>query len=276
MHIKLSYSELYGRCLVLDDAIQCTEKDEFSYQEMITFLPLNSHERPQNVLIIGGGDGGVAREAVKHPLVEKIVMCELDEEVVQVSQRYLPFMAKGFDNPKLDLHFEDGYEYVKKNKNKFDVIITDSSDPNGPAECLFQKPYYQALYEALRPGGIICCQGESYWLDLKFIKGLVSTCKGIYKTVSYASISVPSYPGGQIGFLICCKDKEIDFSKPKHEYSIDELDLKFYSKQTHESAFVLPNFVKKVCNLTKLLFQLIKIIQKVICFHFILQELDQA
>lgn len=243
-------SKLYGRCLVLDGAMQVTEKDECSYQEMITFLPLNSHERPQNVLIIGGGDGGAAREAVKHPLVESVVMCELDQKVVQVSKQYLPFMSKAFDNPKLDLHFEDGYEYVKNSKNKFDVIITDSSDPEGPAECLFQKPYYEALYEALRPGGIICSQAESYWFELPLIQKLFKICKGIYKTVSYGSISVPSYPSGQIGFLLCCKDKEIDFSKPKHEYSSDELELKFYNKQMHESAFCLPNFIKKVLNIT--------------------------
>lgn len=229
--------------------MQCTEKDEFSYQEMITFLPLNSHEKPSKVLIIGGGDGGVAREVVKHPLVERVIQCEIDEGVINVSKKYLPFMAKGFDNEKLDLHIEDGYEFVKRHKNEFDVIITDSSDPKGPATCLFQKPYYQALYESLRPGGIICSQAESYWFDLELIKGLFSMCKSIFKTVGYGTTAVPSYPSGQIGFLICCKDKAVNFANPIYQFSekeLDTLNLRYYSKEMHNAAFILPRFVQSV------------------------------
>lgn len=114
---------------MLDDAVQCTELDEHSYQEMISFLPLNIHPDPKRVLIIGGGDGGVAREVSKHPRVEQIVQCEIDQEVVNVSKKHLPFMASGFDSAKLKLLFADGYKYVLEHKNQFDVIITDSSDP---------------------------------------------------------------------------------------------------------------------------------------------------
>ncbi|OTF75988.1 hypothetical protein BLA29_009743, partial [Euroglyphus maynei] len=113
-------NEKFGRCLVLDDAIQCTELDECSYQEMISFLPLNIHPNPERVLIIGGGDGGVAREVVKHPLVKEVVQCEIDPEVVEISKKYLPFMGVGFENEKLKLFFQDGYEYVRNHKNEFD------------------------------------------------------------------------------------------------------------------------------------------------------------
>jgi len=116
---------------------------------MISYLPLNSHQKPKRVLIIGGGDGGVVREVVKHPDVEEVIMCEIDEAVVDVSKRFLPFMSGAFDSPKLKLLFEDGYEFVKRHQNQFDVIITDSSDPKGPAECLFQEPYYRALHDLL-------------------------------------------------------------------------------------------------------------------------------
>jgi len=246
-NILVFQSKLFGRCLVLDDAIQCTEKDEFSYQEMISFLPLNSHERPAKVLIIGGGDGGVVREVVKHPAVEEVIMCEIDEVVVDVSKRFLPFMSGAFDSPKLKLLFEDGYEFVKNHKNEFDVIITDSSDPKGPAECLFQEPYYRALYESLRSGGIICCQAESYWFDLAFIKQLYSKCKGIFKSVAYGSTLVPSYPSGQIGFLVCSKDKVVDFSDPIHKFSPKEynsMNLRYYTSDIHTGAFRLPPFVQ--------------------------------
>jgi len=136
--------------LVLDGVIQCTENDEFSYQEMIAFVPLNSHPSPKKVkenvwkklgktnwmisyqvLIVGGGDGGVAREVVKHPQVESVVQCEIDELVVEVSKKYLPFMAKGFDDPKMSLYIGDGFEFIKNHPSEFDVIITDSSDPVG-------------------------------------------------------------------------------------------------------------------------------------------------
>lgn len=135
---------------MLDNAIQCTDKDEFSYQEMITFLPLNSHPCPKKVLIIGGGDGGVGREVLKHPMVQEVVQCEIDEAVVRVSKIFFPGLASSYNNPKLTVKFEDGFEFVKCHKDEFDVIITDSSDPIGPAEVLFQKEYYQALWESLR------------------------------------------------------------------------------------------------------------------------------
>ena len=247
--IVLNFSELFGRCLVLDDAIQCTEKDEFSYQEMISFLPLNSHQNPKRVLIIGGGDGGVVREVVKHPNVEEVVMCEIDEAVVDVSKRFLPFMSKSLNDPKLKLLFEDGYEYVKRNKNQFDVIITDSSDPKGPAECLFQEPYYRALNDALRSGGIICCQAESYWFDLKLIIELYRKCKTIFTSVGYGTTAVPSYPSGQIGFLLCSKQQTVDFSNPKHKLTETEcqsMNLRYYTSDIHMSAFKLPPFVQKV------------------------------
>jgi len=246
-NILVFQSKLFGRCLVLDDAIQCTEKDEFSYQEMISFLPLNSHERPAKVLIIGGGDGGVVREVVKHPAVEEVIMCEIDEAVVDVSKRFLPFMSGAFDSPKLKLLFEDGYEFVKNHKNEFDVIITDSSDPKGPAECLFQEPYYRALHESLRSGGIICCQAESYWFDLAFIKQLYGKCKGIFKSVAYGSTLVPSYPSGQIGFLVCSKDKVVDFSDPIHKFlpkEYNSMNLRYYTSDIHTGAFRLPPFVQ--------------------------------
>lgn len=120
-------------------------------------------------MIIGGGDGGVAREVSKHPKVKRIVQCEIDEDVVKLSKKYLPFMAEGFDSPKLDLKIGDGIDFVKKTDLRFDVIITDSSDPIGPAEVLYQDDYYTALNNILKPGGIICCQGESMWSVNYFI-----------------------------------------------------------------------------------------------------------
>jgi spermidine synthase len=167
-HEKSKYQDVlvfessdYGTVLVLDNVIQCTERDEFSYQEMITHLAMNSHPNPEKVLVIGGGDGGVLREVVKHASVKEATLCDIDEAVIRVSKKYLPGMAIGFQHPNAHTHVGDGFEFLKNRQNEFDVIITDSSDPEGPAESLFQKPYFELLKSALRDGGVITTQGCS-------------------------------------------------------------------------------------------------------------------
>jgi len=182
-HEKSKYQDVlifestdYGMVLVLDNVIQATERDEFSYQEMITHLAMNSHPDPKKVLVIGGGDGGVLREVVKHEGIEEAVLCDIDEvcpapgltirlsliysqAVIRLSKQYLPGMAAGYNHPKVKVHVGDGFKFLDDYKNTFDVIITDSSDPDGPAESLFQKPYFQLMHDALREGGVITTQG---------------------------------------------------------------------------------------------------------------------
>ncbi|CAH1118320.1 unnamed protein product [Phaedon cochleariae] len=246
--ILIFESKNNGTVLVLDGIIQCSQKDEFSYQEMISFLPLCAHPNPQKVLIVGGGDGGVAREVQKHPLVKEIIQVEIDEKVVSASKKHLPFMAKGFDSPKVTLNICDGFEYMRNHKNEFDVIITDSSDPIGPAVNLFTENYYRLLKEALKPGGIISSQAGTVWTDLPMVKQTVANCKKHFQTVKYANSSVPSYPDGQIGYLVASLDESVDLRKPSFVFSerqIDELELKYYNDEIHAAAFVLPNFVRK-------------------------------
>lgn len=247
-------SKRFGRTLVLDNAIQCTENDEFSYQEMITFLPLNSHPGPKKVLIIGGGDGGVVREAVKHPSVESVTLCEIDEQVIEISKKFLPFMAKGFESPKLTVHVGDGAEFVKNHENEFDVIITDSSDPKGPAVCLFRKPYYESLKKALKPGGIISSQGECFWFDLELVKGMIEMCRSLFPVVDYGSSYVSSYPGGQIGYLLCSTSPETNFREPLHRFSpqmLKELKLRYYTPDVHKASFALPLYIAEAMDLER-------------------------
>jgi len=241
-------SKTYGNVLVLDGVIQCTDRDEFSYQEMLAHLPLCSHRNPKKVLIIGGGDGGVAREVLKHSSVESVHMCEIDEMVIEVSKKYLPDMSTSFSNPKLQLHIMDGFEYMGKHQGEFDVIITDSSDPIGPASTLFQRGYYELMKKALKPGGVVCSQGECMWVHLDLIKGMLEFCDTIYPTVNYAYTTIPTYPCGQIGFLMCSLDADLDFENPVRGFSpeeVDQLKLKYYNKGVHESAFKLPEFARK-------------------------------
>lgn len=183
---------------------------------------------------------------MKHPKVQRLVQCEIDERVVELSKQYFPSMAKSYDDPKLELVIGDGYEYIRKLPNEsFDVIITDSSDPKGPAECLFQMPYYELLEKKLTKDGIICCQAESIWFDLEFIADLLAMNRKIFKKVAYATTMTCTYPSGQIGFLICCKDPNVKLSQPVHTLDEDKLDLKYYSREVHASAYTLPRFARR-------------------------------
>lgn len=216
---------------------------------MISFLPLCAHPNPEKVLIVGGGDGGVAREVAKHPLVKEIVQVEIDDLVIDVSKKYIQSMSVGFDTPKLNLIVGDGFKYMKEHKNEYDVIITDSSDPIGPALNLFTSSYFNLLRDALRPKGIICSQAGTYWSNLKHIKETIQNCKEFFPIVKYASTNVPTYPSGQIGFLIASTDQHNKINQPKmifNKHEINAMNLKYYNTQMHSAAFVLPNFVNKV------------------------------
>ncbi|KAF3809095.1 Spermidine synthase [Colletotrichum gloeosporioides] len=254
-HEKSKYQDVlifestdHGMVLVLDNVIQCTERDEFSYQEMITHLAMNSHPNPKKVLVIGGGDGGVLREVVKHDTVEEAILCDIDEAVIRLSKQFLPGMAVGFDHPKSKTHVGDGFKFLEEYKNTFDVIITDSSDPEGPAESLFQKPYFQLLHDALREGGVITTQGsENQWLHLSLITKLKKDCKEIFPVAEYAYTTIPTYPSGQIGFMVCTKDANRNVKEPIRKWSPEEEEklCKYYNADIHKAAFILPNFAKK-------------------------------
>lgn len=253
-HEKSKYQDVlvfkstdYGNVLVLDNAIQVTERDEFSYQEMIAHLGLNSHPNPKKVLVIGGGDGGVLREIVKHESVEEAVLCDIDEAVIRLSKKYLPELSKSYDHPKVKVHIGDGFQFLRDYQNTFDVIITDSSDPEGPAESLFQKPYFQLLNDALTEKGVITTQGESFWCHLPIIKDLKKACGQIFPVAEYAWTSIPTYPSGMIGFMVCSKDKDANVKKPLRSIPAEkERELyKYYSKEIHEASFVLPTWVAK-------------------------------
>jgi spermidine synthase len=238
----------YGTVLVLDNVIQCTERDEFSYQEMITHLAMNSHPNPKKVLVIGGGDGGVLREVVKHHTVEEAILCDIDEAVIRVSKKYLPSMSIGFQHPAVKVHIGDGFKFLEDRKNEFDVIITDSSDPEGPAESLFQKPYFELLNGALREGGVITTQGsENQWLHIALISKLKKSCQEVFPVVEYAYTTIPTYPSGQIGFMICCKDPDRNVKEPLRSWSPEEEErlCRYYNKEIHRASFVLPNFARK-------------------------------
>ncbi|EIW78088.1 saccharopine dehydrogenase [Coniophora puteana RWD-64-598 SS2] len=235
-------SQTYGNVLVLDGVIQCTERDEFSYQEMITHLPMASHPNPKQVLVIGGGDGGVVREVLKHDTVESVVLCDIDEAVIRVSKQYLPHMSSLLADPRVTVYIGDGFKFLADNQNTYDVIITDSSDPVGPAESLFQKPYFQLLHDALAPGGQISTQCECLWIHLPLINNLRAMTKGLFQVSEYAYTTIPTYPSGQIGFLVCSKAEGRNLREPVQTVK----GTRYYNADVHRAAFVLPEFARSM------------------------------
>lgn len=237
-------SETFGNVLALDGIIQCTERDEFAYQEMISHLGLFSHVNPEKVLVIGGGDGGVLREVVKHPLVKEVTLCEIDKTVIELSKKYLPQMAEGFASSKVNINIGDGFEYLRNHLSEFDVIITDSSDPDGPAEAFFQEGYFKLLSDSLRDGGIIVSMAsENIWLKLNKLRDLRLAALKSLPNVQVSLCMIPSYTSGQIALLVASKDARIDLTQANREV---DLKLKYYTKEIHSASYVLPAWARDI------------------------------
>ncbi|CAA6665863.1 unnamed protein product [Spirodela intermedia] len=244
----------YGKVLALDGIVQLTEKDECAYQEMITHLPLCSIPSPKNVLVIGGGDGAVLREISRHLSVEVIDICEIDQMVIDVCRKFFPNLSVGFEDPRVQLHVADAVDFLKKAPaGKYDAIIVDSSDPIGPAQELVKKSFFEIAAMSLRPGGVLCNQAESMWLHTHLIQDMLSTCCETFKgSVHFAWTSVPTYPSGTIGFLLCSTEgPPVNFLDPVNPIEKQEgalkfrRELRFYNSEMHRAAFALPSFLKK-------------------------------
>ncbi|MCR1898051.1 polyamine aminopropyltransferase [Irregularibacter muris] len=231
----------FGKMLVLDGTVQTTEKDEFIYHEMITHVPLFTHPNPKKVLVIGGGDGGTIREILKHPSVEKAVLVEIDNKVVEVSKKYLPTISCSLDDSRVSVLIEDGIKYVQNNKNEFDVIMVDSTDPVGPAVGLFAVDFYQAIYQALKEDGLFVAQTESPFYNNSLISNVYRDIQSVFPITQLYLCSIPTYPSGLWSFTMG--------SKKYHPLTVEqsnkaEIDTKYYTKEIHKSAFSLPKFVE--------------------------------
>jgi spermidine synthase len=234
----------FGKMLTLDGVIMLTEFDNFAYHEMMTHVPMQSHINPKKALVIGGGDGGILKELLKYSSLEEIWICEIDKEVIEVSKDFFPKLAKSFDNKKVNLYVGDGAIFMKENKNKFDIVCVDSSDPIGPAEVLFTKSFYQDIKNALSKNGIASTQSESMYYHSSFINKLYEQNKEIFSYCNYYFTVIPTYPSGTIGFSFC--SNKFDPFENLDKSRIEKLnDLLYYNYDIHKASFVLPEFAKK-------------------------------
>ncbi|HYH04321.1 MAG TPA: polyamine aminopropyltransferase [Bacillota bacterium] len=229
----------FGRMLILDGMVMTTEVDEFVYHEMITHVALNTHPNPKRVLVVGGGDGGAIREIIKHPSVEEAVLAEIDARVVEVSQEYLPSIAGALTNPRVTLAIGDGVEHVRQNKGKYDVILIDSTEPIGPAVGLFSREFYQDVYAALTPDGIMVAQSESPFVNQDVIQMIHGNLKEVFPMKYLYLASIPTYPSGLWSFTLASKKYDPLKVEPAN---LRPLPTKYYSPEIHFGAFQLPRF----------------------------------
>lgn len=231
----------FGRMLILDGIVQTTIKDEFVYHEMITHVPLFTHPNPKSVLVVGGGDGGVVREVLKHDSVEKVVLCEIDKDVIEECKKYLPEISSELDNPRCEIFIGDGIKYVHEHKNEFDVIIVDSTDPFSIAEGLFGGSFYKEIYEALTEDGIFIAQTETPFFLPEVVKKVYKDAKCVFTVTKLFMAAIPTYPGGYWSFTIGSKKYD-----PENCTIPDSLNFncRYYTPKLHKACFVLPKYIE--------------------------------
>ncbi len=243
--IDVFESEELGRFLTLDGYIMMTEKDEFIYHEMIVHTPMATHPNVKNVLVIGAGDGGVARELSKYKTIESIDIIEIDKEVVKVCKEFLPQTACGFDDSRVSVHFQDGLKYIRHCEDQYDLIIVDSTDPFGPGEGLFTKEFYGNCYKALREDGIMVNQHESpFYLDDSI--AMQRAHKRITLSFPISRVyqaHIPTYPSGHWLFGYASKKYKPIVDLDEKRWNSLGIETNYYNTKLHVGAFALPNYV---------------------------------
>lgn len=234
-------TEEWGNMLVLDDMVMTTQKDEFVYHEMVAHVPLYTHPNPKNVLVVGGGDGGVIREVLKHPKVEKATLVEIDGKVIEYSKQYLPEIAGKLEDSRVDVKVADGFMHIAESEDDYDVIMVDSTEPVGPAVNLFSKGFYEGIAKALKNDGIFVAQTDNPWFKADLIRQVYSDVKETFPITRVYTANIPTYPSGLWTFTIGSKQYD-PLEVPEERFH--DIETKYYTKELHKAAFALPKFVR--------------------------------
>ena len=246
-NIKIIETKLFGRVLLLDDVIQCTEVDESYYHEMMAHVCLFAHDSPKNILVIGGGDGGIIKEVLRHNDVERITLVEIDEKVIEVSKELLPSISDGsFNNPKLNLVIGDGIDWVKTCSEKYDIIIVDRSDHIGPSMGLYEIDFYRNCKAILNEKGIFVAQSGNWPINKHMLVDQLFKMPSAFKKSSCYISTISSFVGGFTCF-IWAADWNINLPVEIISEKIQNKNiknLKYYNKNTHIAAFALPNCIQ--------------------------------
>ena len=246
-HLVIFENGLFGRMMALDGITQVTERDEFIYHEMMTHVPILAHGAAKRVLIIGGGDGGILREVIRHRSVEHVTMVEIDPAVTDFCKKQLPQISAGaFDDPRLNLVFADGAKFVEDTDESYDVVIVDSTDPIGPGEVLFREEFYRAARARLTPGGVIVTQNGVPFMQGDELQGTMERFRRLFKVASCYLATIPTYVGGPMAMGWGTDDetlKSVPLAELESRYADAGLATRYYTPEVHKAAFALPRYV---------------------------------
>ncbi len=246
--VMLFENRAFGRVLALDDIVQTTEKDEFVYHEMLVHVPILTHLQAKRVLVIGGGDGGAIEEIFKYPSIEKVVMVEIDEMVVNLSKKYLPSICgQAFSDKRLELIIDDGMKYILSTPEKFDVVLVDSPDPVGPGQVLFSEAFYRGVFKVLEDRGVMARHTGSSFLQAGELPANLKALRGIFDQAVPYIAAVPTYIGGFFTFVLGVKGlwNLPDLPSMKALFEKSGLDTDYISPEVARAAFVLPRYIEK-------------------------------
>jgi spermidine synthase len=245
--VQVYRTEPMGNVLTLNGCFMVTDKDAFAYHEMLVHPAVSLCADARRVLVIGGGDAGAVTELVKYPRLESVTLCEIDAAVVEACREHFPEVSAGLNDRRLSIAYEDGAELVKRNPEEYDVIIVDSTDPVGPAEALYQVPFYESVLAALRSGGIAVFQTESPYFMPDVVSDATAKLASVFGTervFTYLGV-VPCYPGALWSFTMCSKDSVSPEAVRKAPDRAEvPVGLKYYSPEVHAASFALPPFVR--------------------------------
>ncbi len=247
--VDVFHSRAFGNVLTLDGLMMVTERDEFFYHEMIVHIPMLTHLNPQNILVIGGGDGGTVRELLKHECVSHIDLVEIDGLVIDASKKFFPSVSGELNNPKVSVLVEDAIDFIKNKENIYDVVLIDSTDPIGPGVGLFNENFYNNVKCALKKGGIVVPQTEGPFAQSENMRKTYKLLRKVFKNVAPYAGPMPTYPGGYWSWGFCSDDVQIpsDYTKidEKRAEKIEKT-CKIYNRKLHSAVFCVPNFVKEL------------------------------
>jgi len=237
----------FGRVMCLDGVVQTTEGDEFVYHEMMAHVPILAHGAARTVLIIGGGDGGMAREVLKHSNM-LVTMVEIDGAVVDFCKDHLPNHSAGaFDNPRLDLIIADGAQFVKETERRFDVLIVDSTDPIGPGAVLFTAEFYADCKRCLTPGGVVVTQNGVPFVQPEEITNSFQRLGKSFADVHFYRAAVPTYQGGDMAFGWASDNaqlRQVSVSELTRRYQASRIETRYVTPELHAASFALPKTIQ--------------------------------
>ena len=246
-HLVIFENAKFGRVMALDGIIQTTQADEFIYHEMLSHIPIFAHGDAKDVLIVGGGDGGMLREVCKHQSVEHITQVEIDAQVIEMCKQYLPEHSAGaYDDPRVNIVIDDGAHFVHATEQRFDVIISDSTDPVGPGGALFTGDFYADCKKCLKPGGILVTQNGVAYMQMD---EAVTTHKRLhphFKDHTFSGAAVPTYIGGIMTFAWATDNieaRQLPIDTIEQRFKDAGITTRYYNPAIHVASFALPQYI---------------------------------